>query len=104
MKKTSLRKNRFSDRSKRLLDNVQKRKLSNKNLLDSQANPSGMSLRDMMMHQWEFNDAHIAELLAETVGKPISPEAQAFIDHIDALMDGRASIGDLLRPVTSEAA
>ena len=92
MKKTSLRKNRFSARAKRFPDNF------------LEHSGEAVSLREMMMQQWEFNDADIAERMAATLSRPISPEAQAFYDHMDAVLEGKASIGDLLKPVVSEAA
>ncbi|MDQ1817060.1 hypothetical protein RBA41_27515 [Massilia sp. CCM 9210] len=105
MKKTSLRKNRFFAQPTRLTDNSPERKLSRK-LRRSRANSGneGVSLREMMMHQWEFNDADIAERMAATLGRPISPEAQAFYDYIDAVKAGKASWDGFVKPVLSDAA
>ncbi|NHZ33198.1 hypothetical protein [Massilia rubra] len=103
MKKTSLRKNRFAAQATRLPRNPLKFKLSRK-LQHSRAidRKKTTILMAEMMDQW--GDADIAERMAATLSRPISPEAQAFYDHVDAVLEGRASIGDPLKPVVGEAA
>lgn len=102
MKKTSLRKNRFSTQSTRLLDNSPMRKLSRK--LGRSGDSSGSaraSLAEMMMRQ--LDDSGIAELLGAAVGRPISPEAQAFYDHVDAVKAGKATWHEDQKTVLSDA-
>lgn len=103
MKKTSLRKNRFAAQAARLKRHPLKFKL-NRKLQHSRAIDMKKTaiLRAEMMDQW--GDADIAERMAATLSRPILPAAQAFYDHIDAVLEGRASIGELLKPVVGEAA
>jgi hypothetical protein len=103
MKKTTLRKNRFPVQAPRLPDISSKRKLSGK-VRRSRDNPNdaNASLRAMLMRR--LDDSGIAELLAATVGRPISPEAQAFYDHVDALKAGKATWDEFEKPVLSDAA
>ncbi|NHZ89705.1 hypothetical protein F2P45_11880 [Massilia sp. CCM 8733] len=103
MKKTSLRKNRFSTESARLPDDFPMRKLSRKpRSYRANSSSARLSLREMMMRQWD--DSGIAELLGAGMGRPISPEAQAFYDHIDAVKAGKATWDEYEKPVVSEAA
>lgn len=105
VKKTSLRKNRFSAHVKQLSDNVPARKLSAKlSRRRTKSSAEGISLKDMMMQQWECSDADIAERMAATLSRPVSPQAEAFYKHIDAVPEGRAAIGDPFEPAAGQAA
>lgn len=91
MKKTSLRKNRFSVQLTRLPGNVSTQTPSAQRRVSSADAGSGtISLHDMMMDQWAFNDDDIAERLAASAGRPISPEVQAYYDRMFALTHGKA--------------
>ncbi|UOD32057.1 hypothetical protein INH39_10525 [Massilia violaceinigra] len=102
MKKTSLRKNRFSTQSTRLLDDSPMCKLSRK-LGRSGDSPHSAraSPAEMMMRQ--LDDSGIAELLGAAVGRPISPEAQAFYDHVDAVKARKVIWDEYEKPVLSDA-
>ncbi|NHZ78991.1 hypothetical protein F2P44_06830 [Massilia sp. CCM 8695] len=103
MKKTSLRKNRFSAKPTRLPDNSPKSKPGRK-LQRSRASgrKNSASLTDTMMDRW--GDADIAERIAATLGRPISPQAQAFYVYIDAVKAGKASWDGFIKPILSDAA
>ncbi|NHZ95077.1 hypothetical protein [Massilia sp. CCM 8734] len=92
MKKTSLRKNRLSDQSTRLPGSSFKRERNAKRRRSGpDVSGDGVSLHDMLMEQWAFNDDDIAERLAASVGKRISPEVQAYYDRMFALTHASAS-------------
>ncbi|HEX8610872.1 MAG TPA: hypothetical protein VF800_06240 [Telluria sp.] len=91
MKKTSLRKNRFATWPMRLVDGPV--------TIDRKTNAILMA---NMMEKWD--DADIVERMTAALSRPISAQAQAFYDHIDAVLEGRASIGDPLKPAVGEVA
>ncbi len=105
MKKTSLRKNRLSDQSSCLPGNSVKRESSAKRRRSGpDASGDGVSLHDMLMDQWAFNDDDIAERLAASVGRRISPEVQAYYDRMFALTRASASEDGETRVALSDAA
>lgn len=105
MKKTSLRKNRLSGESSRLPGNCVKRESSAKRRRSgSDGRGDGVSLHDMLMDQWAFNDDDIAERLAASVGRRISPDVQAYYDRMFALTHASACEYGQMPAALSDAA
>ncbi|NHZ43211.1 hypothetical protein [Massilia aquatica] len=105
MKKTSLRKNRLSDQSMRFPGNSFELERSAKRRRSGpDASGAGASLHDMLMDQWAFNDDDIAERLAASVVRRISPEVQAYYDRMFALTHPSACEGGETPAALSDAA